>query len=56
MEDAILPRIGFAVMGAVFFLVVIGVFGLRIAVLGFVAFILGALVSFRVNPAERMER
>jgi hypothetical protein len=47
--------VGFAAMGAVFFFVVIGVFGVREAVLGLVVLVVGALVSFRLNPTEKME-
>jgi hypothetical protein len=47
--------VGFIVMGAIFFFGIIGVFGLRGAVLGLVVFIVGAVVSFRLDPAERME-
>jgi hypothetical protein len=47
--------VGFAAMDAVFFFVVIGVFGVREAVLGLVVLVVGALVSFRLNPTEKME-
>lgn len=39
-------------VGALFFNVIVGVFGLRLAICGLAAFIVGAVVICRAFPAE----
>lgn len=44
-----------ALAGALFFFIIVGVFGVRFAIAGLVVFILGAVVVYRAFPAERVE-
>jgi len=41
-----------ALAGALFFFIIVGVFGVRFAIAGLVVFILGAVVIYRAFPAE----
>jgi hypothetical protein len=41
-----------ALLGVLFFFVIVGVFGLPLAIAGLAVFVLGAVVVFRVFPAE----
>jgi hypothetical protein len=44
-----------ALAGALFFFIIVGVFGVRFAIAGLVVFILGAVVVYRAFPAEGVE-
>jgi len=44
-----------ALVGGLFFFVIVGVFGVRFAIAGLVVFILGAVVVYRAFPAEGVE-
>ena len=44
-----------ALVGVLFFFIIVGVFGVRFAVAGLVVFILGAVVVYRAFPAESAE-
>lgn len=44
-----------ALAGALFFFIIVGVFGVRFAIAGLVIFILGAVVIYRAFPAESTE-
>jgi hypothetical protein len=44
-----------ALVGALFFNIIVGVFGVRFAIAGLVVFILGAIVICRAFPAEGAE-
>jgi len=44
-----------ALVGVLFFFIIVGVFGLRFAIAGLVVFILGAVVVYRAFPAEGAE-
>jgi hypothetical protein len=44
-----------AFVGVLFFFVIVGVFGLSLAIGGLAVFVLGAVVVCRVFPAERAE-
>jgi hypothetical protein len=46
---------GVTIVGTVFFFTIIGVFGLRPAIVGLLVFILAAVVIYRVAPAEGAE-
>ena len=46
---------GFALASALFFCAIVGVFGLPEAIISLIAFVAAALLSFRLNPAKRME-
>jgi hypothetical protein len=53
-----LSRIGgvtAALLGVLFFFIIVGVFGVRYAIAGLVIFILGAVVVYRAFPAEGAE-
>jgi hypothetical protein len=41
-----------ALIGVLFFFIVVGVFGLPLAIAGLAVFVLGAVVVYRVFPAE----
>ena len=41
-----------ALMGVLFFFIIVGVFGLPLAIAGLAVFVLGAVVVYRVFPAE----
>jgi hypothetical protein len=41
-----------ALLGVLFFFIIVGVFGLPLAIAGLAVFVLGAVVVFRVFPAE----
>jgi hypothetical protein len=41
-----------ALIGVLFFFIVVGVFGLPLAIAGLAVFVLGAVVVFRVFPTE----
>ena len=41
-----------ALIGALFFFIIVGVFGLPSAIAGLAVFVLGAIVVFRVFPTE----
>jgi hypothetical protein len=43
-------------VGALFFFIIVGVFGVRSAVAGLLVFILGAVVVYRAFPAEGAEK
>jgi hypothetical protein len=45
-----------AFLGALFFCIIVGVFGVRFAVAGLGVFILSAVVIYRAFPAESAER
>ena len=44
-----------ALIGVLFFFIIVGVFGLPLAIAGLAVFVLGAVVAFRALPAERAE-
>jgi cell shape-determining protein MreD len=44
-----------ALIGVLFFFIIVGVFGVRFAIAGLVVFILGAVVVYRAFPAEGAE-
>jgi len=44
-----------ALIGVLFFFVIVGVFGLPLAIAGLAVFVLGAVVVFRAFPSERAE-
>jgi hypothetical protein len=44
-----------ALIGVLFFFIIVGVFGLPLAIAGLAVFVLGAVVVFRVFPTERAE-
>ena len=46
---------GTALVGTIFFFIIIGVFGLQFAIAGLVVFVLGAVVIYRVFPVEGAE-
>ena len=53
-----LSRIGgvaAALLGVLFFFIIVGVFGVRFAIAGLVVFILGAVVVYRAFPTEGAE-
>ena len=41
-----------ALIGVLFFFIIVGVFGLPLAIAGLAVFVLGAIVVFRVFPTE----
>jgi hypothetical protein len=41
-----------ALIGVLFFFIVVGVFGLPLAIAGLAVFVLGAVVVYRLFPAE----
>jgi hypothetical protein len=41
-----------ALIGVLFFFIIVGVFGLRFAIAGLAVFVLGAVVVFRAFPSE----
>jgi hypothetical protein len=58
MTNKRLPTIGAvaaALLGVLFFFIIVGVFGVRFAVAGLVVFILGGVVVYRAFPAEGAE-
>jgi ABC-type dipeptide/oligopeptide/nickel transport system permease subunit len=44
-----------ALIGVLFFFIIVGVFGLPLAIAGLAVFVLGAVVVFRAFPSERAE-
>jgi hypothetical protein len=44
-----------ALIGVLFFFIIVGVFGLPLAIAGLAVFVLGAVVVFRVFPTESAE-
>ncbi len=44
-----------ALIGVLFFFIIVGVFGLRFAIAGLTLFVLGAVVVCRTFPIERAE-
>jgi hypothetical protein len=44
-----------ALLGVLFFFIIVGVFGLRFAIAGLVVFVLGAVIVCRAFPTERAE-
>ena len=44
-----------ALVGVLFFFIIVGVFGVRFALAGLVVFILGAVVVYRAFPVEGAE-
>ena len=44
-----------ALIGVLFFFIIVGVFGLPLAIAGLAVFVLGAVVVFRAFPTERAE-
>ena len=42
-----------ALVGVLFFFIIVGVFGLPLAIAGLAVFVLGAVVVFRAFPTER---
>ena len=44
-----------ALIGVLFFFIIVGVFGLRFAITGLAVFVLGAVVVFRAFPTEGAE-
>lgn len=44
-----------ALIGVLFFFIIVGVFGLPLAIAGLAVFVLGAVVVFREFPSERAE-
>jgi cell shape-determining protein MreD len=44
-----------ALVGVLFFFIIVGVFGVRFAIAGLVVFIIGAVVVYRAFPAEGAE-
>ena len=44
-----------ALIGVLFFFIIVGVFGLPLAIAGLAVFVLGAVVAFRAFPSERAE-
>jgi hypothetical protein len=40
------------VLGGVFFFVIVGVFGFKLAMAGLLVFVLGAVVIYRIAPVE----
>ena len=44
-----------ALLGVLFFFIIVGVFGLPLAIAGLAVFVLGAVVVFREFPSEREE-
>ena len=42
-------------IGVLFFFIIVGVFGLPLAIAGLAVFVLGAVVVFRAGPAERAD-
>jgi hypothetical protein len=54
-ELRLLSGMAAALAGALFFFIIVGVFGVRFAIAGLVVFILGAVVVYCAFPAEGME-
>jgi hypothetical protein len=44
-----------ALIGVLFFFIIVGVFGLPLAIAGLAVFVLGAVVACRAFPTERAE-
>jgi hypothetical protein len=44
-----------ALIGVLFFFIIVGVFGLRFAITGLAVFVFGAVVVFRAFPTEAAE-
>jgi len=44
-----------ALIGVLFFFIIVGVFGLPLAIAGLAVFVLGAVVVFHAFPTERAE-
>jgi hypothetical protein len=47
--------VGTALLGVLFFFIIVGVFGLRFAIAGLLVFVVGAVAIYRVFPAEGAE-
>jgi hypothetical protein len=47
--------VGTALLGVLFFFIIVGVFGLRFAIGGLLVFVVGAVAIYRLFPAEGAE-